>query len=223
MCIREVLPVKRLKPRANPVLATLSVLCLSPFAGNCLLAQQHALGLTLGRIAGPSRTLAGSLGGELEQSSGTALQANYAYRLTGGSKASFYLQTHFLANGQRVIRSGIPAASTDVATLYVTPGLRVQFLPGAVFSPWIEGGGGYALYEQSRLRVDGEPNDAGRFLHRGALEFGVGVDTKLWRFIGLRFEVRDFYTGNPGFNVPVQGSGQHNVVAGGGFVLRWGE
>ena len=56
--------------------------------------------------------------------------------------------------------------------------------------------------------MDGEPNDAGRFLHRGALEFGVGVDAKLWKFIGLRFEVRDFYTGNPGFNVPVQGSQQ---------------
>ena len=32
--------------------------------------------------------------------------------------------------------------------------------PDGFVSPWAEVGGGYALYEQSKLRVDGAPNDA---------------------------------------------------------------
>jgi hypothetical protein len=161
--------------------------------------------------------------GTLKQGNGTALQANYAYRLIRGSGASLYIQTHLLANGQRAFQSTVPAATTDVATLYMTPGFRIKFLPDGFVSPWAEVGGGYALYEQSKLRVDGAPNDAPRFLHRGALVFGGGADTRLWRFVGLRVEVRDFYSGNPAFNVPVSGSGQHNLVIGGGFVLRFGE
>jgi hypothetical protein len=186
-------------------------------------AQQHELGLTLGRILGPTRDLAAPFRGEIEQGNGTALQANYGYRLVGGDHAALYLYAHFLANGQRVFRSDISVASTDVATLYVTPGFRLKLLPSRFVSPWVEAGGGYALYEQSKLRVDGQPNNAGRFLHRGAFQFGGGADTRLWRFVGLRFEVRDFYTGNPGFNVPVRGSAQHNLVIGAGFVLRFGE
>ncbi len=35
-------------------------------------------------------------------------------------------------------------------------------------------------------------------------------------------EIRDFYTGNPNLKARLAASGQHNVVAGGGFVLRFG-
>jgi hypothetical protein len=82
---------------------------------------------------------------------------------------------------------------------------------------------GYAVYEQGVLQIDGRPNPAPRDIHRGAFDFGAGVDTSLWRWIGLRGEVRDFYTGSPAYNLPGLGGGQHNVVAGGGFVLKWGE
>ena len=79
------------------------------------------------------------------------------------------------------------------------------------------------MYEQSLLTIGGAPNPAPRYIQRGAFDFGGGVDTKLWRWIGLRGEVRDFYTGAPAYNISGVGGGQHNVVAGGGFVLRWGE
>jgi len=109
----------------------------------------------------------------------------------------------------------------DVATLFVTPGVRVKYLASKRFSPWGAVGDGYALYEQSFYRVDGGSNPAPRFTHHGALQFGGGVDVPVWRWIGARFEVRDFYTCNPSFNIPV-GGGQHNLVAGGGLVLNFG-
>ena len=52
--------------------------------------------------------------------------------------------------------------------------------------------------------------------------FGGGADFPLWRWIGGRIEVRDFYTGNPSLNIPLRRSGQHNVMIGGGFALTIG-
>ena len=86
----------------------------------------------------------------------------------------------------------------------------------------LSGGGGYALYEQSFFRQDDASNQAPRFTHRGTWMFGAGADVPVWRWLGVRFEARDFYSGNPSFNVPVVGSGQHNVVLGGGFVISPG-
>jgi hypothetical protein len=39
--------------------------------------------------------------------------------------------------------------------------------------------------------------------------------------LALRLEARDFYSGSPSFNVAGISGGQHNQVAGGGFVLRF--
>jgi opacity protein-like surface antigen len=194
-------------------LSLIAVLFASAAAG-----QNHELGLTLGRIHGPSRS---SPQGDLNLGSGVALQANYGYRFFTRKHFSLTSEVHFLANGLREIESRNPQATRDVATIYVTPGLRVKFAPIGRVSPYVTGGGGYALYEQSFFRIDGASNDAPRFTHRGALMFGGGIDVPVWRWIGGRFEVRDFYTGNPSYNAAVQG-GQHNVVIGGGFVLFFG-
>ena len=56
--------------------------------------------------------------------------------------------------------------------------------------------------------------------------FGAGVDVRtpirVLFPISLRGEVRDYYSvSNPRFGTAVQGGGQHNVVASGGFVLSF--
>jgi hypothetical protein len=98
--------------------------------------------------------------------------------------------------------------------------VRLKFAPRARLSPYLVAGGGYALYEQSFQQIGGQLNPAPRFTHRGVFDFGGGLDVRVWRFFSLRSEIRDFYSGSPSFNVPVPG-GQHNVVAGGGFTLRF--
>jgi hypothetical protein len=198
-------------------MSRLMLLFVLPLAAT---AQNHEIGLTLGRIGGPSRTTAA---GPAELGSGIALQANYGYRFWLSKKVALSAEVHFLANGLREITSPVAMVTRDVATLYATPGLRVKFMPlSKRLSPYVVGGGGYALYEQSYFRQDGASNQAPRFTHRGALMFGGGADVPVWRWLGARFEARDFYTGNPSFNVPVIGGGQHNVVLGGGFVLLLG-
>jgi hypothetical protein len=56
---------------------------------------------------------------------------------------------------------------------------------------------------------------------KGTFLVGGGVDVKLLRFLALRAEMRDFFSGKPSYNVVVRRTGQHNVVVGGGFVLRF--
>jgi opacity protein-like surface antigen len=188
-------------------------------ASHAAVAQRHELGLTLGRLSGPTRS---SAAGDLRLSSGIGLQANYGYRFLQTRRVALSGEVHFLANGQRTVQSRNARATRDIATLFVTPGLRVAWTGSRRFVPYATAGAGYALYEQSYFRLDGASNEAPRFTHRGALSYGGGVNVPLWRFVGLRLEARDFYTGNPSFNTSVASAGQHNVVVGGGFVLSWG-
>ena len=180
-------------------------------------AQRHEIGLTLGRVFSSEQS---TPGGVIDLKSGTALQANYGMRIASGGAAALIGEVHFLASPLRDIASSQSGASRDFATIYIAPGIRVKLAPEARISPYLAVGGGYALYEQSTLTLGGQANSAPRHIHRGMLQFGGGMDVGVLRWLGLRFEVRDFYTGKPALNVSTPGGGLHNVVAGGGLVLR---
>jgi hypothetical protein len=66
----------------------------------------------------------------------------------------------------------------------------------------------------------------------GTLEFGGGLDTTPLLHlkgipivknlpIGARFEVRDFYSGQPNYGVPSSSSLQNNIAFTGGLLLRF--
>jgi opacity protein-like surface antigen len=182
--------------------------------------QKHEVGLTMGTLTPRSRDLSGV---KVESGSGTALQANYGVRLMGGDRAALYLETHFLASPQRKVTSTAGAASTDYASLYLTPGARIRFAPKARVSPWVTVGAGYAQYENSERNTAGGPNSAPRHEHHGAFAFGGGVDVRTLRWLSLRAEIRDFYGRGPDYGVSTGPAKQHNVVIGGGLVLRFGK
>lgn len=104
----------------------------------------------------------------------------------------------------------------DFSTLFITPALRLKLLPVAPISPWVSFGGGWARYSLS-----------GTTSSKGAVQYGGGIDFKLAPVIGLRAEVRDFVTGEPNFglvsvlNGTDSGLHHHNILAGGGIVLRF--
>jgi hypothetical protein len=84
-------------------------------------AQKHEVGLTLGELFSQDR---GTVPNVVRLNSGIALQANYGHHFIG-RRTALYGEVHFLANPQRVVDSANSAATRDVATLYVTPGVRV--------------------------------------------------------------------------------------------------
>ncbi|MBY0508359.1 MAG: porin family protein [Bryobacteraceae bacterium] len=178
-----------------------------------LMAQRQELGLLLGGVTSGTQDA-------VKLSGGTAFQANYGYRLANlGTAAALFGEVHFLANPQRTVQA-IPTATRDVASLYVTPGVRVKFLPTSRVSPYGAIGGGWGVYEHSVSLLNGQPNPAPRTVNRGVFSYGGGVDVTVNRWFGLRGEARDFYTGSPVFNVPNLRR-RHNVVVSGGFVLRF--
>jgi len=179
---------------------------------------KQEIGLTLGRVLTTDRTGGAT---RLELGPGTALQANYGYRFVGTRLASLYGEVHFLANPLRSVTSSDKTLTKDDASLFLTPGIRVKFIPGSAIAPWVAVGAGWSLFEQSTTTLDGKPNPASRHVNHGAFNYGGGVDFKFWHFVGLRAEVRDFYAGSPAYNTAAIHGGQHNVVAGGGLVLRF--
>jgi hypothetical protein len=197
----------------------LSLALASALAANAQeFATRHEIGLTLGGLLNKSRA-----GGNtsLDLGSGIALQANYGYRLLGGNRTALFGEVHFLASPLRDVNSADQRLTRDVATIFVTPGIRLKFRPDSNIAPFVAVGGGWSIYEQSTTTLAGGANPAARVVSHGALDYGAGADFKFWRFVGLRAEVRDFYAGGPSYNSSAIRGGQHNVVAGGGLVLKF--
>jgi hypothetical protein len=109
------------------------------------------------------------------------------------------------------------------AFVFLTPHVRLKFRPEGAFSPWLLFGGGYARFRESA------PTAVPSFksgTNTGTFVFGGGVDTRpVIRIrkigVGFRFEVRDFYSGLPNYNVNVGGGLQTNLAFTGGLLLKF--
>jgi len=141
-----------------------------------------------------------------------------AYRLKDAKAASLYIELPVAGiPSQRVTLTNFTGTIEHVTTTFVTPSLRLKLLPIAPFSPFVSLGAGWARYAISQV-----------IENKGVLQYGGGVDVKtLFPHIALRFEVRDFLTGDPGFihvNTFISGQGglhHHNVLPGGGVVFSF--
>jgi len=181
--------------------------------------QNQELTFSLGGIPGQTRNFQGSAG-TAQISADRSFGINYGHRLLDAKIAALYGEIEFVAIPNRSVTSATAIVPQSYASLYLAPGLRLKFFPSSRLSPWGAVGGGYALYEQSAKLSNGQ-NETDKFLNRGVFDYGGGLDFRLFRFIGLRAEVRDFLSGNPGLNVKLNSSTQHNVVASGGVILHF--
>jgi hypothetical protein len=137
-----------------------------------------------------------------------------AVRLANFKLASLHLEVpvSFIPSAQVIFSGTPPLNPLKLSTVFVTPSLRVKLAPGSAVSPFASIGGGWAHYSIG----------SGLTNNRGALQFGGGVDIKTGvPLLGFRAEVRDFVTGRPDFGTLNVRAGSHNVLAGGGIVLRF--
>jgi len=195
------------------------VLCLSAAAQT---ETKNELGLSLGAGLVPQRTTAA--GQAINFGASIAFSADYA-RLIKDGKTSLSIEFPFVAEPANSVRSANLQSIVSLATIFVVPSVRVKFASGGGISPWLSGGFGYGIREGSEFFGNGQRNGS-RYQSTGAVQFGAGVDVrtpiKVLFPISLRGEVRDYYSvSNPTFGTAVQGGGQHNVVASGGFVLSF--
>jgi len=185
--------------------------------------SKNELGLLLGATVTPTRTLSGQAA-DVEFGSGLVFQATYARQLRNFHATALFFELPFVASPFVDLSSSNLSVPSNYAFLFVTPGLRLKVLPHSVVTPWVSLGGGYGFFEESKQRQDGTaiPRiNAGR----GSVQFGGGVDfrtpVKVLFPIGVRAEVRDFYSGVPDFRTTAPGGLQHNLVISGGLVVRF--
>ena len=211
--------MRTLPGRARRIRWSGVLLLVSAIVAGLARGQNQELTVSLGGIPGQTRSFQSSAG-TAQISADRSFGINYGHRFLGARIAALYGEIEFVAIPNRSVTSATATVPQSYASLYLTPGLRLRFFPSSRFSPWAAIGGGYALYQQSAKFSNGQ-NDTNKFLNRGVFDYGGGLDFRLFRFIGLRAEVRDFLSGNPGLNVALNSSTQHNVVASGGVVLRF--
>jgi hypothetical protein len=79
---------------------------------------------------------------------------------------------------------------------FITPGAVLRFAPDSILSPYAFFGAGYARVVEAQLQSTTPVR--GDFVDRStwAINYGGGADLRLTRFLAIRGELRNFYTGS---------------------------
>ncbi len=188
-----------LESNFRPGVAQMIQCMVSPLLLTLFLAQSQDLSLSLG-VARAADANAGHFFG-----------ANYALGLHSGQASALFAQFDFVAVPNQVVRLANPSGSRDYASLYAMPGLRLSFRPSQKVSPFVGGGAGLAVFEQSALLQNGQPFPGSRTSsHFGGFLSG-GVDLAIYRWSGLRLELKDYI------------AVRHNFTARIALHFRWGK
>jgi len=145
--------------------------------------------------------------------SSAGFQINYARRLIPLPLGSLYLELPFVAGFDGSRSSALNLNTENYNTLYFTPGLKVKFAPGFPVSAYLAAGAGWGSFRATNTSAT-----ANKF----AADLGGGVDFKVFPYISLRGEVRDYYTSSPTLDFPAIYHGNvNNIVFSGGAVFRF--
>src|SRR5215475_9233042 len=133
-----------------------------------------------------------------------------AHRIENLHLASFYVELPVVGIPSRTVRHAtlLPGSANvfqSYSSIFFTPGLKLKLsVPG--ISPFVSVGGGFAHFSPDTNSLGVSPSSS----TTGAFQVGGGLDLHTpIPFLGLRGEVREFYTGNP-FSSNVNTS-RHNI------------
>jgi hypothetical protein len=154
---------------------------------------------------------------------GLSFQGNYARKLRDFPWGGLSIEVPVIFNPDEDLNFGLNQVPKDYSSVFIAPSARVNFLQNYVFSPWVSFGGGMAHYVASKDLVFYGNNPGHRVNNSGALQAGIGFDTKIpgVSFFRFRFEARDIWTGELPINVNTGRTRQHNYYVGGGAVFRF--
>jgi len=191
------------------------LLLLCGYAARAAADTRFDVGLLLGS------TMATNEAPVLQFDRGTTYQATFGWDVWRRGPVRLSVDVPFIASPAFTVTTAGRSLPLEYASLYLTPGVRVTALPRGRVAIFGALGGGYARYSESKLRADRSPNPQQRDTNAGAVAFGGGVDVRGFGWLGFRADVRDVYTGARNFSLATPGNRVHNVVASGGFVVRF--
>ena len=149
---------------------------------------------------------------------GIAFQGNYGRRLRTTDLAAFTFEVPVVYLPDQDLLSSNDLVPEGYKALFITPGVRVNLFPNTLLSPWAAVGGGFGRFTTSKTGVFNVLKVPGKSSTTSVIQFGLGVDVKVWKSLKFRGEVRDFYSGVPELNVVQGRTRMHNFVGGGGVV-----
>jgi hypothetical protein len=183
-------------------------IALCVLASAVLPAQRNELSLQFGGTLTQRRTIL---------LSGRNLQIPGVESLTedNGYAGGIVYRVRFARLGPAALMAELPifvvqATNTDLIPLiaqpvfgdtsgvsgFITPGAVLRFGPDSILSPYGFFGAGYARVVEAQL-ISTDPV-RGDFVDKGtwAINYGGGADLRLARFLAIRGELRNFYTGS---------------------------
>lgn len=185
--------------------AILLLLVLS-FVGSSAFAQSNELAVTVGGYAPTSV--------QTDVHAAAIVEGSFAHRIFHVPLAGVYFEVPVA----RSFDVGLSALQGNYTATFVTPGLKLKLAPEFPVSPFFVAGIGVAHFSANGT-LTGASVD--RSDTSAAVDFGGGLDAKVFPFISVRGEVRYFNTGGLGFAVPFISGRQSNIMGTAGLVLRF--
>lgn len=185
------------------------------------LAQKYEVGITAGALKTGDHDFILPLPGRLRTGTGFTYQLSYSQRFFDARLAALYLEFPFTGTPDTDIDTSNALSPRSYSSFFITPGVKLKLLPGLRYSPFLAAGVGYARFNESDTLLNNQPNTGDRGTNRAAYTIGGGLDVKVFPYLSLRGEVRDFYSGTPRFNTDILDDRQHNFMVSTGLVFRF--
>ena len=145
-----------------------------------------------------------------------AIQGNFGHRIFHAPLASLFVEIPVTGTfNSDVFTTGHLLSLGTYSAVFVTPGVRLKLAPGSPLSPYLAIGGGLAHFSKS-----GNALATSSSTNAGTFDFAGGLEMKIFPYLSLRGEVRDYYSGSPNL-LPGADARQNQLLATGGIVFRF--
>jgi hypothetical protein len=213
--------------RFATILAVVFALGIAALAEDQSADGKNELAGSLGRIFISDQGIQGAtfFNPYIRSGKGLTFEVNYCRRLLDRPIYGLSVEVPVVFNLDEDLNSGSNVVPSDYQQIFMTPSARVNFFPHTGISPWVSFGGGFGHFSENKNLLYGGPNP-GESSTSGVVQGGFGLDVRPSkthvRWLRVRGEVRDFWSGEPSFPLaPTGKTRQHNYLVGGGAVLRF--
>jgi opacity protein-like surface antigen len=187
----------------------------NPIPGN------NELSGVLGRSFISDQAVASS-GEDVHFGRGLSFEIGYGWRFRENPVYSITAEVPVLVNPDEKLNYFLNVTPESYKSIFVTPSVRVAFMPRTHFSPWGSFGVGFGHFSaSSNLEFGGGPNPGKTGSTGAVLQFGGGLDVRITHSLGLRTEIREYWSGVPQLNVDTGKSRQSNIFVGSGVIWHF--
>ncbi len=193
------------------------------FATSAVAQNKNELTGIIGRTFISDQGVRGATGTDtvLHSGNGLTFEVNYGRRIWSSPLAALTFEVPFALNPDEDLHFKQNLIPEGYRSYFITPSVRANLFPSNALSPWFSFGAGFGHFsEKSELEFGGvNPGKTGT--STGVFQMGLGLDVRIFNYLTIRGQLRDFNSGVPQLNIDTGKSRQHNLFVGGGVVWHF--